>query len=228
MSGPISEEAVDNNRKGQTVFIGPPGSGKGTQAPRLSEEFNWFHLSTGDLLREEIHKGSELGIQAKQIIDAGELVSDEIVIGMIRSKLQQPECQHGVIFDGFPRTVNQARALDEMLAADGKQLDKVIEFFVPDEVLIERITGRRIHLASGRSYHIKFGPPKVEGLDDITGEPLIHRTDDTEEALRERMHSYHLNTGPILEYYRQLNKLVTIDGNRNVEDIWKDVHQAFN
>ncbi|OMJ90080.1 hypothetical protein SteCoe_7665 [Stentor coeruleus] len=212
--------------RSRVVLVGPAGSGKGTQAPRLSDEMCWCHLSTGDLLRDEVKKGSELGREAKKIMDAGGLVSDDIVIGMIKNKISEPMCSNGVIFDGFPRTVNQAKALDNMLASDGKQIDKAIEFDIPDQVLVERITGRRIHLASGRSYHIKFAPPKVEGIDDITGEPLIHRTDDTEEALMKRMNSYHANTGPILDYYKQKGRFAKVDANRNVDDVWNDLKNA--
>ena len=214
--------------KSRVILIGPAGSGKGTQAPRLSEENCWCHLSTGDLLREEVKKGTELGIQAKEIMNNGGLVSDEIVIGMIKNKVNEPICSNGVIFDGFPRTAGQAEALDKMLATQGQQIDKVIELQVPDEVLVERITGRRIHQSSGRSYHVKFAQPKVEGVDDITGEPLIQRSDDTEEALAKRLTSYHTTTTTILNYYAQKGKLATIDANRNIGEIWRDLLNAAN
>jgi adenylate kinase len=155
------------------VLIGPAGSGKGTQAPKLKDELCLCHLSTGDLLRDAVTKGTELGKKAKIIMDKGELVSDEIVIGMIKASMEEPECERGVLLDGFPRTNVQAQKLDQMLAEKHTKVHKVIEFKVNDEVLVERIEGRRVHLPSGRSYHVKFNPPKVPGIDDLTGEPLI-------------------------------------------------------
>lgn len=214
--------------KRKIVLAGPPGSGKGTQAPKLSEENCWCHLSTGDLLREEVKKGTELGLEAKKIMDEGGLVSDEIVIGMIKNKLKQPICLNGAIFDGFPRTVNQAKALDEMLEAENQTIDKAIELQIPDEVLVERITGRRIHLGSGRSYHIKFAPPKVEGVDDVTGESLVQRSDDTEELLAKRLSAYHTSTSPILNYYAQKGKLATIDANRVIDVVWNELINKVN
>lgn len=214
--------------KSRVILIGPAGSGKGTQAPKLSEENCWCHLSTGDLLRDEIKKGTELGIQAKTIIDNGALVSDDIVIGMIQNKLTEPMCSNGVIFDGFPRTIGQAQALDTMLESQGQEIDKVIEFKIPEEVLVERITGRRIHQASGRSYHIKFAPPKVEGIDDVTGESLMHRSDDTEEAFRKRMASYNTSTSTILNHYALKGKLAAIDANREISSVWRDLLNASN
>jgi adenylate kinase len=205
------------------ILVGPAGSGKGTQAPRLSEENCWCHLSTGDLLRDEIKRESELGLKVKSIIAAGGLVSDDLVVGIIRNKIKEPVCDNGVIFDGFPRTLKQAEALDQMLSEEGKEIDKVVEFQIPDEVLASRITGRRIHLASGRSYHVTFNPPKVEGVDDATGEPLIHRPDDTEESLFKRLESYHSQTKPILGYYGLKGKLLTIDANRPISNVWADL-----
>jgi adenylate kinase len=207
----------------QVILVGPAGAGKGTQAPRLSEENCWCHLSTGDLLRDEVKKGSELGLQAKKIMDAGGLVSDDIVIGMIRSKISEPMCSRGVIFDGFPRTEPQARALDEMLEKEGKQINKAVELRIPDEVLVERITGRRIHPGSGRSYHVKFAPPKAEGVDDVTGEPLVQRSDDTEEALKKRLTFYHQHATPIMEYYRSRGKAATINANSPIDKVWTEL-----
>ena len=205
------------------ILVGPAGSGKGTQAPKLSEENCWCHLSTGDLLRDEIRQETELGLKVKSIIAAGGLVNDDLVVGIIRNKLKQPVCENGAIFDGFPRTVGQAEALDQMLSQEGKEIDKVVEFQIPDEVLINRITGRRIHQASGRSYHINFNPPKVEGKDDVTGEDLVHRPDDTEESLSKRIESYHSQTKPVLGYYGLKNKLLTIDANRPISTVWADL-----
>lgn len=207
----------------RVILIGPAGSGKGTQAPKLSEENCWCHLSTGDLLRDEIKRESELGLKVKSVIAAGGLVSDDLVIGIIRNKIKEPMCENGVIFDGFPRTLGQAEALDNMLGQEGKAIDKVIEFEIPDEVLVNRITGRRIHMASGRSYNIHFNPPKVENTDDITGEPLVHRPDDNEEALLKRMESYHAQTKPIIGYYGLKGKLLTINANRPIDNVWADL-----
>ena len=173
------------------VLIGPPGSGKGTQAPRIKDDLCLCHLATGDMLRDAVAQGSELGLKAKEIMNRGELVPDELVIGLIESAMQQPECERGVLLDGFPRTGVQAEKLDSMPVSKGTKVHKAIEFKVDDSILIERIEGRRVHLASGRSYHLKFNPPKAEGVDDITGEPLIHRKDDTAEVLEKRMNAYH-------------------------------------
>ena len=214
--------------KHRVILIGPAGSGKGTQAPKLSEENCWCHLSTGDLLREEVKKGTELGRQAKEIMDNGGLVSDDIVVGMIKNKISEPMCSNGVIFDGFPRTLPQAQALDTMLESEGKEIDRVIELQIPDEVLVERITGRRIHQASGRSYHVKFAPPKVDDIDDFTGEPLIQRSDDTEEALLKRMNSYHGSTTSILNYYATKGRLASINANRDIPSVWRDLLNAAN
>ncbi|CAG9327685.1 unnamed protein product [Blepharisma stoltei] len=209
--------------KGKVILTGPPGSGKGTQAPQLSQENCWCHLSTGDLLRDEVSRGTELGKKAKEIMNQGALVSDDIVIGMIKNKLKEPICSRGAIFDGFPRTVPQAEALDKMLEEEGSKIDKVVEFNIPDEILVERITGRRVHLASGRSYHVKFSPPKVPDVDDISGEPLIQRKDDTAEVLNKRLQAYHSTTTPILNYYSQKGLLATINANQPVKTVWEDL-----
>lgn len=154
-------------------MIGPPGSGKGTQAPRIKDELCLCQLSTGDMLRDAVAQGTELGKKAKEIMDRGELVSDEIVIGLIDEASKQPECEKGLLLDGFPRTAVQAEKLDQMLSTKGRKVDRAIEFKVNDDILVERIEGRRIHAQSGRSYHVKFNPPKTEGVDDLTGEALI-------------------------------------------------------
>ena len=185
------------------IMVGPPGAGKGTQGPFIKDELCICHLATGDLLRDAVSRGTELGKIADGVMKRGELVSDELVIGLVKDSLQQPECERGMLLDGFPRSMVQAEKLDEMLKKDGKTIDKVIEFGVKDEVLIERIEGRRIHKNSGRSYHVKFNPPKVDGIDDITGEPLMQRKDDTAEALKSRLNGYHTMTTPILGYYAQ-------------------------
>jgi len=173
------------------VLIGPPGSGKGTQAPKIKDDLCLCHLATGDMLRDAVAAGTELGKQAKAIMDRGDLVSDEIVIGLIDDAMKQPECERGILLDGFPRTNIQAEKLDDMLNSKQKKIDRVLEFKVNDDILIERIEGRRVHVASGRSYHVKFNPPRVENVDDITGEPLIQRKDDNAEVLKKRMGNYH-------------------------------------
>ena len=159
--------------KQNIVLIGPPGSGKGTQAPRIKDDLCLCHLATGDMLRDAIAAGTELGLKAKTIMDRGELVPDEVVIGLIDDASKNPECERGLLLDGFPRTAAQAEKLDSMLASRNQKINKAIEFKVNDDILVERVEGRRIHLNSGRSYHVKFNPPKVEGKDDLTGEPLI-------------------------------------------------------
>ena len=184
------------------VLFGPPGAGKGTQSQNLINKFGLVHLSTGDLLRTEIARGTELGVKAREIMDRGILVSDDIVIGMIENKLDANASANGFIFDGFPRTIPQA---DAMKAA-GIKLDFVLEIAVDDSEIIERMSGRRVHLPSGRTYHIKFNPPKVAGKDDVTGEDLIQRDDDKEETVKKRLDVYHLQTEPLIAYYENWSK----------------------
>jgi len=185
----------------RTVFFGPPGAGKGTQAPRIKEEFCLCHLSTGDMLREAVAAGTEMGKKAKSIMDAGKLVGDDVVVGIVGDAIKKPDCTKGFILDGFPRTVNQAKLLDEILRKDGVQVDRVINLEIDDDLLVKRVTGRLIHPSSGRTYNIYFSPPKTAGIDDVTGEPLIKRGDDTEEKLRTRLNEFHEKTKPVLEYY---------------------------
>jgi adenylate kinase len=210
----------------RVVLAGPAGSGKGTQAEKLSQENCWCWLSTGDLLREQVAKGTELGLKAKVAMNAGGLVSDDIVIGMIREQVKRPYCSRGVIFDGFPRTKVQAEALDEMLGSESLKIDKAIEFQIPDEVLVGRITGRRAHLPSGRTYHVTFKPPRVPDLDDVTGEPLTQRKDDTEEVLKKRLDQYHSNTNLIFDYYRQKSVYAGINANQSIPKVWEDLSKA--
>lgn len=185
------------------VLIGPPGSGKGTQAPRIRDELCLCHLATGDMLRDAVAAGTELGKKAKEIMDRGELVPDELVIGLIEDAAKEPECERGLLLDGFPRTAVQAEKLDKMLQSKNTTINKAIEFKVNDDILIERVEGRRVHLPSGRTYHVKFNPPKVDNVDDVTGEALIQRKDDNAEVLKRRMTAYHAQTAPILSYYQQ-------------------------
>jgi adenylate kinase len=212
----------------KVIFIGPPGGGKGTQSPKLTEEYCWCALSTGDMLREAVSKATDLGKKAEAIMKRGDLVPDELVIGLIQNKINSPECRYGAILDGFPRTMVQAQKLDQFLAADNSKIDKVIEFNIRDELLNERITGRRVHKSSGRSYHVKYNPPKVDGIDDVTGEPIIQREDDKEDILKKRLGAYHEQTVPILDYYRSQNKLVTLNAEESINDIWKNLKASLN
>ena len=179
------------------ILLGPPGAGKGTQASFIREKFGIAQISTGDMLRAAVKAGTPLGIAAKKVMDAGQLVSDDVILGLVTERLKQPDCARGYLFDGFPRTIPQAEA---MRAADVK-LDHVLEIDVPDEEIIERMSGRRVHPASGRSYHVKFNPPRREGRDDATGEPLVQRDDDREETVKKRLEVYRAQTRPLVDYY---------------------------
>lgn len=179
------------------IFLGPPGAGKGTQASFITRKYGIPQISTGDMLRAAIKAGSALGLKAKTIMDAGQLVPDDVIIGLVKSRIEQPDCAGGFLFDGFPRTLAQA---DAMKSA-GLQIDYVIEIAVPDEEIVQRMSGRRVHPASGRTYHVKFNPPKVADKDDLTGEPLIQRQDDRPETVKERLRVYHAQTKPLIEYY---------------------------
>jgi len=179
------------------ILLGPPGAGKGTQANFIKEKFGIPQISTGDMLRAAVKAGTPLGIEAKKVMDAGGLVSDDIIIGLVKDRLQQDDCKAGYMFDGFPRTIPQADAMKEA----GVPIDFVLEIDVPDSEIVERMSGRRVHLASGRTYHVKYNPPKVAGKDDVTGEELIQRDDDREETVKKRLEVYHAQTKPLVEYY---------------------------
>jgi adenylate kinase len=179
------------------ILLGAPGAGKGTQANFIKEKFNIPQISTGDMLRAAIKAGTELGMAAKKVMDAGQLVSDDIIIGLVQERLKEPDCANGYLFDGFPRTIAQADAMKD----SGVQIDYVLEIDVPDELIVERMSGRRTHPASGRVYHTKFNPPKTEGIDDVTGEPLVQRDDDKEETVLKRLAVYHNQTEVLLGYY---------------------------
>lgn len=181
----------------RVILLGAPGAGKGTQAQFIKEEFGIPQISTGDMLRAAIKEGSELGLQAKAVIDAGQLVSDDIIIGLVKDRLKAPDCEKGALFDGFPRTLPQADALRNA----GIKIDYVVEIAVDDDEIVERLSGRRVHLASGRVYHEIYNPPKVAGKDDETGEDLTQRDDDTEETVRNRLNVYHEQTAPLVDYY---------------------------
>lgn len=210
------------------LLLGAPGAGKGTQAQTIMHLFNIPQISTGDLLRAEVKSGSELGNQLADILKSGQLVSDDIVTRLVKEKAAKPECAEGYLLDGFPRNLAQAQALE----AANLGLDLVIEFDVPDDVIVERITGRRSHPASGRVYHVKFNPPKVEGLDDVTGEPLVTRPDDTPEVVEKRLEVYHTQTAPLVSYYRELAKegkvrFLKINGNDDIEVVAKNLRDEL-
>lgn len=179
------------------ILLGPPGAGKGTQANYIKEKFGIPQISTGDMLRAAVKAGTELGIAAKKIMDAGGLVSDDIIIGLVKDRIKEADCANGFLFDGFPRTIAQADALKDA----GVPIDYVVEIDVADEEIIKRMSGRRVHVASGRTYHVVFNPPKAAGKDDETGEDLIQRDDDREETVRKRLDVYHSQTKPLVKYY---------------------------
>jgi adenylate kinase len=205
------------------VFLGPPGAGKGTQAKILIERYGIPQISTGDMLREHRAKGTELGKKAQEYMDKGQLVPDEIILGMVKERLSQPDCQKGFILDGFPRTVAQAEALDKLLSEMGKKLDFALALIVPDDLLVERLTGRRTCKTCGMMYHIKYKPPKVEGKCDVCGGELYQRPDDNEETVRNRLKVYHEQTAPLIEYYKNQGILREIDGSKSIEEITQQI-----
>jgi adenylate kinase len=179
------------------ILLGPPGAGKGTQATFLCQKYGIPQVSTGDMLRAAVKAGSPLGVAAKKVMDSGALVSDDIIIGLVKERIAQPDCANGFLFDGFPRTIAQAEAMK----IAGVKLDVVLEIDVPDAAIVERMSGRRAHLPSGRTYHVTFNPPKVAGIDDVSGEPLVQREDDREETVKKRLAVYHAQTRPLVAYY---------------------------
>jgi len=179
------------------ILLGPPGAGKGTQAAFITAAYGIPQISTGDMLRTAIKAGTPMGLEAKKVMDTGRLVSDDIIIGLVLDRLKAPDCAKGYLFDGFPRTIPQAEAMKR----EGVAIDVVLEIHVPDAAIVERMGGRRVHVASGRTYHVRFNPPKVAGKDDVTGEALIQRDDDREETVRERLVVYHLQTEPLVAWY---------------------------
>jgi len=213
------------------ILLGPPGAGKGTQAAFIKERFAIPQISTGDMLRAAVRAGTPLGVAARKVMDAGQLVSDEIIIGLVRERLKEPDCAAGCLFDGFPRTIPQA---DAMKAA-GVRVDVVLEIAVPDAEIIDRMSGRRVHLASGRTYHVKHNPPKVAGLDDVTREPLIQRDDDREEVVRKRLEVYHVQTSVLVDYYSKwaatgdaaAPRCCRVEGRGTVEEIKQRVFDAL-
>ena len=213
------------------ILLGAPGAGKGTQATFICQKFAIPQISTGDMLRAAVKAGTPLGMQAKKIMDAGALVSDDLIINLVKERIAQPDCAKGFLFDGFPRTIPQADAMKNA----GVKIDYVLEIDVPFEAIIERMSGRRTHTASGRTYHVKHNPPKVAGLDDVTGEPLIQREDDKEETVRKRLEVYSAQTRPLVDYYANwaqserdaAPKYRAISGMGGVEDITQRAFKAL-
>jgi adenylate kinase len=213
------------------ILLGAPGAGKGTQATFLCQKYGIPQISTGDMLRAAVKAGTPLGLAAKKVMDAGALVSDDIIIGLVKERIAQPDCANGFLFDGFPRTIPQAEAMK----AAGVRIGCVLEIDVPFQAIVERMSGRRSHPASGRTYHVKFNPPKVEGKDDVTGEPLIQRDDDKEETVQKRLEVYAAQTRPLVDYYtnwakqdpQNAPKVRKIDGLGTVEEITQRALQAL-
>ncbi len=201
-SWPEPEWIFHNLRRKHTmrlILLGGPGAGKGTQATNITEKYGIPQISTGDMLRAAVKAGTKMGLEAKKYMDSGGLVPDEVIIGLVKDRIQEDDCKNGFLFDGFPRTIPQADAMKDA----GVPIDAVVEIDVPDEEIIKRMSGRRAHLASGRTYHIEFNPPKEEGKDDVTGEPLVQRDDDKEETVRKRLEVYHDQTEPLIGYYKK-------------------------
>ena len=209
------------------ILLGPPGAGKGTQAQNLIRDYGLVQLSTGDMLRAAVKSGSEIGKQAKAVIDSGGFVSDEIVISIVRNRIAQPDCNKGYMLDGFPRNLTQAKKLDEMLAFQNEHIDKVVELCINDEDVAVRIAGRRFHMASGRSYHIEFNPPIIDGRDDETGEPLVQREDDKEDTVKLRLKTYHEQTLPLVEYYGEKGVLCSVDGMGTPDAIYSRIKDVL-
>ena len=213
------------------ILLGGPGAGKGTQANYIKENYQIPQISTGDMLRAAVKAGTELGLKAKEYMDSGGLVPDDVIIGLVKERIKEPDCEKGFLFDGFPRTIPQADAMKEA----GVPIDAVVDIDVPDEEIIKRMSGRRAHLASGRTYHIIFNPPKVEGKDDITGEPLVQRDDDKEVTVRKRLKVYHDQTEPLIDYYKSWESsgeagaphYVRIEGVGKVEQIRNQIFSAL-
>jgi adenylate kinase len=207
------------------ILLGAPGAGKGTQAQFLTKAFEIPQISTGDMLRAAIKAGTELGTLAKSFMDSGKLVTDEIIIGLVKERILEDDCKNGFLLDGFPRTVPQADALKEA----GVAIDAVIEIDVPDSVIVERMSGRRAHLASGRTYHVVFNPPKVDGKDDETGEDLVQRADDKAEVVLDRLRVYHEQTAPLVDYYKGVSanddsvKYISINGTQPIDTVEKEI-----
>ena len=209
------------------MLLGPPGGGKGTQAKYIEQKWSIPQISTGDMLRENVKNKTDLGIEAKSYMEKGELVPDHVILNMMEGRLLNDDCKSGYILDGFPRTIPQAEGLTNLLNTINQQLDVVILLKLDDEIIVERMGGRRVHPDSGRVYHIEYNPPKVENKDDVTGEDLIIRPDDQENTVRNRLKVYENQTSPLIEYYNKFNILSTIDANGSIEKINSRVKQAI-
>ena len=213
----------------QIILLGAPGAGKGTQAKFISDHFNIPQISTGDMLRASVSKGTELGLKAKVLMEKGELVPDDLILDLVKDRISEKDCANGFLFDGFPRTLDQANALKEK----GIKIDCVIEIMVDDDEIIQRMSGRRVHSASGRTYHIKHNPPKQENIDDETGEPLIQRPDDNEETVRKRLAIYHEQTSPLVDFYKKSslvqngNKYIQVNGVGDISTIQEQIKKAL-
>ena len=213
----------------QIILLGAPGAGKGTQAKFISDHFNIPQISTGDMLRASVSKGTELGLKAKVLMEKGELVPDDLILDLVKDRISEKDCANGFLFDGFPRTLDQANALKEK----GIKIDCVIEIMVDDDEIIQRMSGRRVHSASGRTYHIKHNPPKQENIDDETGEPLIQRPDDNEETVRKRLAIYHEQTSPLVDFYKKSsivqngNKYIEVNGVGDISTIQEQIKKAL-
>ena len=213
------------------ILLGGPGAGKGTQAAFITQQYGIPQISTGDMLRAAVKAGTPLGVAAKKVMDRGELVSDDIIIGLVKERIQHDDCEKGFLFDGFPRTIPQAEAVANELV----DIEHVVEIVVPDALIVERMSGRRTHLPSGRTYHVKFNPPKVSGKDDVTGEPLVQREDDKEETVKKRLAVYHQQTEPLVSYYSEWASsgdehaptVHRIDGKGTVEEVRDRIFHAL-
>jgi adenylate kinase len=211
------------------ILLGAPGAGKGTQAKFLTEAYGIPQISTGDMLRAAVKAGTEVGLKAKSVMDAGGLVTDDIIIALVKDRITQPDCKDGFLFDGFPRTIPQAEAMRDA----GVPIDVVLEIDVPDDEIVRRLSGRRVHLDSGRVYHVEFNPPAEEGKDDVTGEALVQRDDDKEATVRKRLSIYHEQTKPLVDFYSDMEKdtgdvkYIRIDGTRAINQIVDDIKQSL-
>ncbi|ORX92381.1 adenylate kinase [Basidiobolus meristosporus CBS 931.73] len=224
----MAEQQTAEQNGIRMILMGPPGAGKGTQSPKIKEKYCVCHLATGDMLRAAVTAQTKVGLEAKKVMDAGGLVSDEIMVDLIKDNLQNnPECKNGFILDGFPRTVPQAEKLDAMLEQDNQKLDHAVELKIDDSLLVSRICGRLIHPSSGRTYHREFNPPKVADKDDVTGEPLIQRSDDNEDTLKKRLATYHASTTPVVDYYKKKGIWSGVDAAQNPKIVWESLLAIF-
>ncbi len=211
------------------ILLGAPGAGKGTQAKFLTETYSIPQISTGDMLRAAVKAESEMGLKVKSVMESGGLVTDDIIIGLVKERITEKDCESGFLFDGFPRTIPQAEAMEDA----GVEIDVVLEIDVPDDEIVRRLSGRRVHLDSGRVYHVDFNPPVKEGLDDDTGEPLVQRKDDEEDTVRKRLSVYHEQTKPLVNFYQEMEKkagkvrFIKIDGTRSIQEIVADIKQSL-